>query len=312
VSLLRRGHVLLAIVSVLAAIVVVAPNMTAYSGGVADSNEQYGCSTNCHTVHSTSVITMSASTTTPATGGDVSVTVNVTGGEAANTPLGIMVISALTQTGSLPQDAGWTIVSDPTGSTAFNYHEDKSYSGSVSMTWSLKAPTTAGVYTLYAREIHGNGNTYSNDYTSGMVFAVGGGTPSVLTVYITSPAAGSEVSGTISVAASLMPSANISYATLSVDGRIIDNTSSAPFAWTLDTKQFSDGAHVVQVTAVNDTGAVGTKEIAININNAAAEEALLSWVWTMAAGVLLIVAIVTLAAISALMIRRRVMKGKVE
>ncbi len=310
--MLRRGYVLLAIVSVLAAIVVVAPNMTAYSGGVTDSNEEYGCSTNCHTVVSTSTIAMSASTTTPATGGDVTVTVEVTGGEASNTPLGIMVISALTQTGSLPQDAGWTIVTDPSGSTAFNYHEDKSYTGSVSMTWSLKAPTTAGVYTLYAREIHGNGNTYSHDYSAGIAFIVGSGTPSVLTVYITSPAAGSQVSGTISVAASLLPSTGISYATLSVDGRVVDNTSSAPFAWNLDTAQFSDGPHVIQVTAVNDTGAIGTKDIAINIDNTAAEEALLNWVWTMAAGVLLIVAVVSLAAISALMIRRRVMKGKVE
>lgn len=309
---MRRSYVLAALVAVLALIVVASPNLSAFSGGVADSNQQYGCSTGCHTVLSNSVISMTASTTSPAPGSNITVTVNVSGGEASNSPLGIMVISALTKSGSLPSDTGWTIVSDPSGTTMYNYHEIKAYLGSISMSWTLRAPSSPGVYTLYAREIHGNGQTYSRDYSAGIAFVVGGGAPGVLSVFITSPTAGSEVSGTISVAASLLPANNITYAILSVDGNVVDNKSSGPFAWALDTRQYADGAHVIQVTAVNDTGGVGTKEIAININNAAAEEELLSWVWTLASGVLLIIAALALMMVAALLVRRRVMKGKVE
>lgn len=291
--------------------VVASPNLAAYRGGVADSNQQYGCSTECHTVKSSSVITMWASNATPAPGASVTVIVNVTGGEASASPLGIMIISALARSSSLPSDAGWTIVTDPTGVTAYDYHEESAYVGSVSMTWTLNAPNSPGVYTLFAREIHGKTDTYYNDFSAGIAFVVGSATPGVLTVFITSPISGTEISGTITVGASILPVENISYATLSVDGNLVDNKSSAPFSWSLDTKQYSDGAHVLKVIAVNSTGGVGTEEIAVTINNAAPEKTLLSWVWTMAAGSILIVAMLALMMVVALLIRRRVMKGKV-
>lgn len=292
-------------------IFVASPGLTAYRNGVPDSNQQYGCSTECHTVKSVSVISMWASNATPAAGGTVTVIVNVTGAEASNSPLGIMIISALTKSSSLPSDAGWTIVTDPTGATAYNYNEVSAYTGSISMTWTLTAPSTPGVYTLFAREVHGPDHTYYNDFSGGLAFIVGGSTPGVLTVFITSPSAGSEVSGTISVTANVLPVEDISFANLSVDGVLVDSKSSAPYTWALDTKQYTDGAHVVQVTATNSTGVSAAKEIAITINNAAAEETILSWVWTVAAGSLLIVAILGLMMMIALMIRRRAMKGKV-
>jgi Bacterial Ig domain len=306
---LRKSHVFLILIALTTAMVVASPGISGFKGGVSDSNQQYGCSTGCHTVQSDSVITMNASATEIEPGATVSVTVTVTGGEASATPLGVLIISALTSSSSLPSDAGWTITSDPSGSTAYNYHEDQSYTGSVTMTWTMTAPTAPGVYTLYAREVHGNGERYKNDYSGGIAFIVGTIQPGELAVYITSPTVGSEVSGTINVAATMVPSDNILYAILSVDGNEVDNKTAPPFTWALDTTQYTDGAHVVKVTAVNSTGVTGEKEIAITVNNAAAGESILSWAWTMAAGALLIIALLSMFVVIALMIRRRVVRG---
>jgi len=310
---LKKSHLFLALIAASIAVIIASPGISGYEGGVPDSNLDYGCSTNCHTKQSGSAITMDASATDLDIGQSVTVSVGVTGGEASGTPLGVMIVSALTKDGSLPSDAGWTITSDPTGSATNNYHEVGAYAGSVTMSWTLTAPSTAGVYTLYAREIHGNGDTWKNDYSAGIAFIVGTIAPGELTVFITSPSSGSEVAGTISVAATMIPQGDISYAILSVDGNVVDNKGSGPFTWSLDTEQFTDGAHVIKVTAVNSTGAVGVEEIAVTINNAAAGETILSWVWTMAAGSLLIIAFLAMFIVMALMIRRRVMKGgKVE
>ncbi len=306
---LRKGHVFLILVALTTVAIIASPGINGFSGGVGDSNRQYGCSTGCHTVQSSSTITLTASATEIEPGATVTVTVTVTGGEASASPLGVQIISALTSSTSLPSDAGWTITSDPGGSTAYNYHEDESYTGSVTMTWTMTAPSAPGVYTLYAREIHGNGETYKNDYSGGIAFIVGTVQPGELTVFITSPTGGSEVSGTINVAATMIPADDVLYAILSVDGNEVDNKTAPPFTWALDTTQYADGAHVVKVTAVNSTGGTGTKEIAITVNNAAPGESILSWVWTMAAGALLIVALLSMFVVVALMIRRRIVRG---
>jgi len=256
---------------------------------------------------------MWSSTTTPAPGETVTVIVNVTGGEASGTPLGVMLLSALTSSGSLPSDAGWTIVSDPTGVTAYNYHEIAAYTGSVSWTWTLTAPNTAGAYALYAREIHGNGETYSHDYVSGLAFVVGtAAPPGTISVIITSPIANAEVSGTITVAATLVPSSDISYVVLSIDGEQVDNKTSAPFSWTIDTRLYADGTHVFNITASNATGARGYQETTVTVNNAGKEEMLLRWVWTMIAGTVLAIAMIAVLVVAALMFRKRHMEGKVK
>lgn len=306
---LRKRYVFIVLIALIAAFVVASPGIYAYRGGVTDSNQQYGCSTGCHTVQSSSTITMTASAAQVEPGASVDVTVTVTGGEASASPLGVQIISALTKSSSLPSDTGWTITADPTGVTAYNYHQISAYTGSTTLTWSLTAPNSPGVYTLYAREVHGDGDTYKNDFSAGVAFVVGTVAPGELSVFITSPAAGSEVSGTISVTATMLPADDISYAILTVDGNFVDNKTEVPFTWALDTTQYSDGAHVVKVTAVNGTGGIGEKEIAITVNNAAAGETILSWVWTMAAGSLLIVALLALFVVVALMFRRRVMGG---
>ena len=250
---------------------------------------------------------------TPAEGEAVTVMVNVTGGEASGAPLGVALLSALAASNSLPSDAGWTIVSDPTGTTAYNYHEITSYTGSVSWTWTLNAPSTAGPYALYAREVHGNGDTYSRDFSTGLVFIVGSEGPSdTISVVISSPIANSEVSGSIVVAASLIPSENITYATLSIDDTLVDNKTSPPYSWTIDTRTYTDGSHVISIATANQSGAVGYAEITIVVNNAEVSEEMISWIWTMAAGSVLMIALVAVLIVAALLLRKHKMDKKVK
>ncbi|OGS55758.1 MAG: hypothetical protein A3K60_04315 [Euryarchaeota archaeon RBG_19FT_COMBO_56_21] len=300
------------LLAVLSGVVVLSPMLSAYNNGIGDSTEEYGCSTGCHTVQSSSVITMWSPNATPAEGETVTVIVNVTGGEASGAPLGVAILSALATSGSLPSNAGWTIVSDPTGGSTNNYHETPTYTGSVSWTWTLKAPNTAGDYTLYAREVHGNGDTFSHDFTTGLVFLVGSDIiPDTIAVIITSPIENSQVSGSLTVAASLIPSEGILYATLSIDGTLVDNKTTQPFSWTIDTQLLIDGTHVISVATRNASGAVGYDETTIVVNNSEAQQVMLNWVWTMVAGSVLMIALVAALIVIALIARSRKMDKKV-
>ncbi len=172
----------------------------------------------------------------------------------------------------------------------------------------LTAPTTEGIYTLYAREIHGNGETYSHDYSAGVTFVVGTpGTPGLISLIITSPVANTEVSESIIVAASMVPSTNILYAILSIDGVQVDNKTEAPFSWTIDTQLYAVGVHAINITATNATGAHGYDEVSVTVNNASENQKLLDWMWTMAAGSIFILASISALIVAALMIRKHLM-----
>lgn len=290
------------------AVMTFAPPLKAYNGGVSPGDYQYGSPT-CHSKQSSSTITMTASDYSPDPGSSLTVTVTVTGGEASGTPLGVMIVSALTSSNSLPSDAGWTITTDPTSSTQFNYYQVNSYSGSLTASWTLNAPSTNGTYKLYAREVHGDGETYTNRYVSGITFTVGStGTPTGFSVVISSPVDGDTVSGSIIVNADMTPAANISYAFLTIDGALVENKTAAPFAWSVDTNNYADGEHLLKVTAVNDTGGQAFKEITISVDNGGESEEMLSWMVTMGVGSIVIVTIIAVAIVIVLMIRKKLME----
>jgi hypothetical protein len=60
---------------------------------------------------------------------------------------------------------------------------------------------------------------------------------------------------------------------------------------------------------VDSNGKVGYKQISFTVDNARTNTLLLNWVWTMAAGSIAIIAIVSVLMVVALLIRRRVMGG---
>ncbi len=309
---MSRRNVFIVIALLLLVVVSFAPPLRAYNGGVSPGNYQYGAPT-CHSKQSSSTIQMSASNYTPDPGASVTVTVTVTGGEASNSPLGVMIVSATTSSNSLPSNDGWAIVSDPTGTTTYNYYETESYTGSLSATWTLNAPTINGTYKLYAREVHGNGETYTNRFVSGISFEVGITTvPTGFSAKISSPGDGDEVSGNIIVNADITPLDTVSYAVLKVDGVLVENKTATPYAWSLDTAIYADGQHILNLEAVNATGVHATDQITITVNNGGETEEMLAWVVTMGVGIIVILTIITVAIVAVLLIRKKLMESKKE
>lgn len=291
--------------------------MDAYNGGYGSADLDYDCGVDsCHDKPSTVIITMSASNSTPAPSGEVTVSVSVSGGDSVGDILGVMIVSATTTSGSLPSDAGWTILADPSGSTTYNYYEFEPYTGSASLSWTLSAPGALGVYTMFARAMHGGDGIYSKDYSEGIVFTVtdysgGGGvvpTGSTPTLVITSPSNSATVSGNMTINANVIAAVDdpIVSATLKIDGSVVSELTASPFTWVVDTTNMSEGGHIILVTVEDSTGDVVSKEIAVFVDNESEMISMLEWMVTMGAGAVLIICVVGIMVVAALFIRKRV------
>ncbi len=288
----------------------VTPGMMATRNGVDSGTQEYDCGNSCHEKQSTAVVSLTASNTTLTPGATVTVTATVTGGQSGSI-LGVMLVTLKNPVPeSLPSAMGWEIVSDPSGSTVYNYYEITDYAGSQTFTWTLTAPQTADTYQLYARVMHGGGGqAYAID-SAALPISVGtSGTPNGPLVSIISPSAGQTVDGIITIEAAIPSGSPISYAVLRVDGFERENKTTAPFSWSLNTQLLADGDHLINITAVDSNGKVGYKQISFTVDNARTNTLLLNWVWTMAAGSIAIIAIVSVMMVVALLIRRRVMGG---
>ena len=318
---LRRGSLFVMVVALALSAVVLAPSIEAFNGGVGSDDREYLCGGSCHTTESSSVITMTASNSTPAPGDPVTVTVDVTGGEASDSPLGVMIVCAMTTTNSLPSADGWTILADPSGTTTYNYYEVESYTGSLSLSWQLSAPTALGVHVLFAREMHGNGDDYYNDYDIGLVVTVtdyttGGDddvpTDGVPSVVIISPSNSATIMGNMTVNANIVGATDdpIVSATLKIDNTVIGVLDQAPFTWVVDTTNMSEGGHVVSVTAIDSTGDSVTEEVGVFFDNESEVVSMLEWIVTMGAGTVAIIAITGIMVTLALYIRKRVVERR--
>lgn len=301
--------------------VVLAPTLEAYNNGVNSSDLEYDCGGSCHDTASTCTIAMAASNLTPAPGGTVTVWVNVSGGEASDSPLGVMLVSATTTSNSQPSADGWTIVADPSGVTTFNYYEVDSYKDSVSFAWQLEAPTVPGIHMLFARELHGNGGVYATDYSAGLMFTVTEATDNgddggdggddtaanIPTLIITSPSNSATVRGEITINANVVSADDITSASLKIDGAVVGELTEAPFTWIIDTTNLTEGGHVIIVTVTDSTGDVVSKEIAVFVDNESELVSMLEWIVTMGAGTVVILCLTMMLIVLALYIRKRTM-----
>jgi hypothetical protein len=133
---------------------------------------------------------MEASSLSLDPGQSVSVWVNVTrngasgdGGDEETSPLAVILLAASTTgNGTNLSSAGWTIISDPAGTT-FNENQQNAGVGPTPYHWVLKAPSTSGDYKLVAQGFH-DGPSFTT-YSLGKTFSVsvsamppgGSGTP---------------------------------------------------------------------------------------------------------------------------------------
>jgi hypothetical protein len=248
-----------------------------WTSGGGNNNYQAGdCS--CHTEVSTATVTMSASSTILSPGQRVTVTVTVKGGETVDRPLGVMIVSKLTGSKTLPTENGWKIVSDTWGTT-YNYNEVTSYSGTAKFTWTLEAPQNAGSYSLYARmENSGSGKITYKDYAAGLSFSVQNGGSSGNTsssnstmVAIATPADGTTLTGNVTIDATVGGQGNnVSSAQLLIDGQLVEIKDTYPFSWIVDTSNLTDGVHKITITATSDDGETVSKEVDVTVSNQAA------------------------------------------
>ncbi len=245
----------LTILAVVFAAVVLTTPILAHSGGEGAGNQEIGCAgTSKHTTGS-AVVTMAGSPMSPTPGQQVTVWVNVTGGATVGRLYGVMIISALSGS-SLPSVDSWTIVSDPSGTATNNYYERAATAGQNSFMWTLTAPASGG-HTLYSKAYYsGAGSSSATIFTQGITFNVGGigGSQGNTSVTITNPIPGISVVGTVSINANPVNTAGISYAVLRIDGVIISNLTAAPYEWTWNTAQYSDGLHTINITAAGADG----------------------------------------------------------
>jgi hypothetical protein len=261
----RKWTWFLAILIVLAMAVAVAMPVFSSPGGVGDQNLQASdCS--FHGVQSSATISMRASTTSPSPGEQMTVSVTVSGGSTGNL-MGVALLSKTSgSSGTTPQENGWTIVSDPDGSK-FNYVES-SYGGSLTDTWNLKAPSTPGSYILYAKIFHGN-KAYVKLFSTGLALTVAAPLPNAPIVVITAPANGATVSGNTTVTAIVTPDTgqSISSVELRLDGALVGSDSTSPFSWSVPTETYANGAHSLNVTAIDGGARKGYTEISVSFNN---------------------------------------------
>jgi hypothetical protein len=297
---MKRTRMLgLTLIAFVVVVMLIGP-ILANPGGVGPGNKTIGCAgSSKHTATGSAVISMAGSPMNPTTGQSVTVWVNVTSA-SVGTPLGVMIASSLSASGSLAD--GWSVAADPAG-TSFNFNQVAAASaGQNSFRWTLTAPTS-GNHILYSKAFYAG--PASTTFTQGLSFnVIGGGSNTTAT--ITSPAAGSSVSGTVTVSANPVNPAGISYAVLRVDGAVFSNLTVAPYAWTWNTSQYAVGAHVLNVTAAGADGSFGYAQVTVTVTNTGTPGLdQNAWQWTAIALLLSSIAAISLITVLILMFKKR-------
>jgi hypothetical protein len=268
ISLKRNLIALFLVGAVIMAAAVIAPVLGS-PGGVGNKNLQANSCGAHNIVSSSNTVTVTASNLNPAPGEQVTVTASLSGSGGSGNKAGVALFTALSgSSGTAPADKGWSIVSDPSGTT-YNYNE-KSYGGSASFVWTLKAPATSGKYSLYARGYMGPTFNYK-DAASPLSFNVGSATVSNPKVSVTAPASGATVSGTVTVSATASPGtgSTISSVDLRIDSTSVGTRTASPYSWSVSSANYANGAHTLNVTATDSGGRKGYSQIGITINNVA-------------------------------------------
>ncbi len=206
--------------------------------------------------------TCSCSTTTPTTGGTVTITSPANG----STVSGQVTITA-TFSGAGASNVGF-VVQSSTGSP-FSLGTDTTASGGVySVAWNTTG--LVGTYTITATA-HGPGGSSLGSGTT-TVTASGSGSASDLTVTITSPAHNSSVQGSIALtmeAVSAGGEYNVVSVEYKVDGATVGSAvASSPFSKNFDTRTVSNGSHTLTAQVTDDHGGVSTSgNYTIIVNN---------------------------------------------
>jgi hypothetical protein len=95
-----------------------------------------------------------------------------------------------------------------------------------------------------------------------------GGDSVAPTVTVTSPGAGTTLSGTVTVRATATDNVGVVNTVLQIDGGTRMTRSLAPYQWSLDTTTVANGTHTITVLAYDTAGNVGAASVSVTVKNA--------------------------------------------
>ncbi|NYT11920.1 MAG: hypothetical protein GKC03_05120 [Methanomassiliicoccales archaeon] len=306
------GKYLFTGLAILTIALMVALSPLASSYGSYSGNQEYGA-TSCHEVESTVTVTMESNPT----GGIISpnqpvrVWVNVTG-EISGDELGALISSNTAEEGSLPTENGWTILTDPSGETQYNYYKDPEYDGEASFLWVLEAPMENDTYPIYSKVVHAGDTLYSKA-AGPILFQVGEPVSEQVVVQILEPVHGSSVGDSIIITAIVtVPSwsdVTIESVNLIVDWELVTTKYENPYSWILDTKEYANGNHIIEVIAHDSMDAAHSATVNVTVNNLGDDDVLGNLGLNMTAGIMASLALVSLLTLLVLYARDRLRGG---
>ncbi len=132
----------------------------------------------------------------------------------------------------------------------------------------LASPGT-GTYTVTVRSFNvPNGPQPFALVVTGAATTGGGSDTTPPVTSITAPAAGSTVSGTVSVTASASDNVGVTNVQFYVDGALAGSDATSPYAYSWNTASVSNGSHTLQSRAYDAAGNVGNSTtISVTVNN---------------------------------------------
>ena len=154
---------------------------------------------------------------------------------------------------------------------------------------------TPGLYTitLTVRDAAGNSATDT------MVVTVRDVTSP--TASIDSPASGATVSGSATITATAGDNVAIVRVELRVDSTLAATDTSAPYSFSLDTRNYSDGSHTIRITAYDEAGNSAFAERTLTFSNPAPAQGL----GLVEYGIIILVVIVAAVLLAAILFSRR-------
>jgi hypothetical protein len=172
---IRQQKTIMLVALVLVVSIYISSLTLGLTGGTSDSNIDGGCRLSCHSTEGNATVEMWTSNDTVMVDETVAVFVNVTSWTlTSNKMIGVFLLKSFTdQPADLPSNDGWRILTDPNGNK-FNYVEKVvGVAGeTASFRWDLRAPFSAGTYTLYSRVHHGGAGSLWEVNATGLTFEV--------------------------------------------------------------------------------------------------------------------------------------------
>ncbi|WP_246163599.1 Ig-like domain-containing protein [Oryzomonas sagensis] len=131
------------------------------------------------------------------------------------------------------------------------------------------AGLASGSYTLQAKAYDAAGNVGQ----SGVVpVTVAGSDTTAPTVAVTSPAAGSVVSGTVTIAATASDNVGVSRVEFYENGALLYAANTAPYSYSWNTASIANGSYTLSAKAYDASGNVGqSANVSVTVNNVVAD-----------------------------------------